>query len=192
MTTNASHRLICGFFFAALLLTLASCRQIEPNTSVISNPEIVPRSGQVGKDEIGEYTIVSERGSRDDKGFDLRIEERVYENLSKTRFVVTQSNLGLQAQSIGIKSMNVFVYQGDTQISTNNINTASLLNTAGTEISPASSEVIFASEPYEVKLDETFYAEQVTDRPCGVVKLDYVDETYYPIVLDTCDRPTIN
>jgi hypothetical protein len=193
MRINTCHKLICFSSITIFLLILSSCRQIEPSPSGTSVPVVTPRSGEVGKDEIGEYTVVSEQGNYSDDGFVLRIEERAYEILSKSRFIVTQSNLGLEAQSIGIKDINVFFYQGNTQISSNNINMAALLKTASNEVSSlASDEVVFSSELYEIKYDSFLDEENLTQRPCGVVKLDYVDETFYPIVLDTCYRPSNN
>jgi hypothetical protein len=193
MRINTRYKLLCFSSIIFFLLMLSSCRQLEPSPSVTSVPPITPRSSWVGKDEIGEYTVVSEQGSYSDDGFVLRIEERFYEGLSKSRFIVTQSNLGLQAQSIGIKNMNVFVYQDNAQLSSNNINMSPFLKTGSNEVSSLASDgVVFASEQYEIKSADSLYEETPTQRPCGVVKLDYVDETFYSIVLDTCERPSIN
>jgi hypothetical protein len=193
MRTDTLYEVLRLFSITIFLLVLASCRQIEPSTSATSAPEIVPRSGQVGQDDIGEYKVVSEQGNYGDDGFVLRIEERFYEGLSTSRFIVTQSNIGLQAQSIGIKNMSVFVYQDKAQLSSNSINVSSFLKTANNEVSSLGSDgVMFASEQYEIESADFLYEETPNQRPCGVVKLDYVDETFYPIVLDTCERPSIN
>ena len=197
--SNKSVHLITMVFILLAFVSLSSCRQSEQTSLPTFSPIETPEADYFGTDDVGEYMIGSERSIQDESGFMLKIEERVYEDLAKSRFIVTQRNLGLRAQSVGMKAVNFFAYPGGSEIDTStlnansNLNASAFLSSAVIGYQSSTSEGVFMSELYDYHFSDALELldskENLAKKACGVIKVDFADETFDPIVLDTCYHP---
>lgn len=180
-----NHFFITTLLFLVLLLN--SCEffgQADARLSVNEGP--VYRTWDeylesLDSDDVGKYKTIAVTKVEDDSGYSIGISERFYVELEKTRFVVEQKGKGLQSQSNRglIKEMLFFVTQPNSEMTTQTINSAN----APTQ---DFSGIVFATELSDAKsVDSVLAANR-----CGTLEINYLEGTFFPIKLDTCNSPS--
>lgn len=164
------------FVLCLLVASLAACRQAEQKQSE-PNYTWDEYIATLETDDVGSYRVVSANAIESDSGFTLGVEARFYPELKKTRFVVTQDDLALQAQAIGIEDMRFLVHQGDKVLVTQDFNSSPLAT-------QNLSENLFVTDLYDLRPLRNDSSSEV----CAVLELTYEDELYFPINLSACNN----
>lgn len=139
--------------------------------------ELVPLT-----DEVGRYFVASSRGVDGDDGFFLQVEERHYLERSQVRFVVIQHGLARRDQAAGLEDMRLTLYQQESDVA---IASHDLIEGVKLEGIPS---ILHATEFFPSSL----LTSKPGERVCAMLETIYTSESFYPLVLNTCDQRSIS
>ena len=183
--SNIRVKALSIFSLALLSLVLAAC-QMTPRAETL--PQGLPDGFDLTtakvreplRDEFGRYRTASSRAAIGDDGVLIRVEERFYIDSSQVRFVVLQKNLALRLAGPGISAMGLRLYQRGSTLATMDLTQAAHAESATQEL--------YTTQFFQSNMSW----ETVGDRTCAVLDVDFTDETWYPLSLDTCDQRSLS
>ena len=156
--TNNIKKSVSLLILIGLSLLFSACYQTDKEIPVAETPAFeldeTVEAGFSGVDDVGSYIVDSTNGLQRENGYTLLIEERIYKDLAKSRFVVTQKYNGVQTRSVDLKAVTLSAYSRDSSMTIDSADTLKV-STTNVDIRSFQSSNEFVSDLYDYSNDDT-------------------------------------